>query len=140
MSTSAPNGARLARMESVLAKVLRVGVVVSAAVIAAGVILLVVTRHTGYAPIVPHDLHDLLAYHAGRGPGYFPTTLAAVGRGVVAARPFALIAAGLLLLIATPVVRVALSVVFFAAQRDWRYVAITLFVLAVLAGSFVVGG
>jgi uncharacterized membrane protein len=63
-----------------------------------------------------------------------------VGQGALALKPFALIAAGLLLLIATPVVRVARSVVFFAAQRDWRYVAVTLSVLAVLAGSFVVGG
>jgi uncharacterized membrane protein len=63
-----------------------------------------------------------------------------VARGAAAGRPFALIAVGLLLLIATPVVRVALSVAFFAAQRDWRYVAITLFVLAVLAGSFVASG
>ncbi len=138
---SAPvNGARLARMESILGRVLRAGVVVSAVVIAAGVVLLVATRQTGYAPLLPHHLQDLLAYHAARGEGYFPTSLLGVARGVATARPFALIAAGLLLLIATPVVRVALSVVFFAAQRDWRYVAITVFVLAVLAGAFVWGG
>ncbi len=134
------NGGRLARMETILARVLRAGVIVSAVVIAAGVVVLMATRRTGYAALAPHDLKDLLAYHAAPGPGYFPTTLAAVARGVLAGHAFALIAAGLLLLIATPVVRVALSVVFFAAQRDWRYVAITLFVLAVLAGTFVVGG
>ena len=44
----------------------------------------------------------------------------------------ALIQLGLLLLIATPVARVAFSVFAFERQRDWTYVGITLFVLAVL--------
>ena len=39
---------------------------------------------------------------------------------------------GLILLIATPVARVAFSVVAFVLERDWLYVAITLIVLAVL--------
>jgi uncharacterized membrane protein len=42
---------------------------------------------------------------------------------------------GLLLLIATPVTRVVLSVGMFALQRDRRYVVITLVVLAVLLYS-----
>jgi uncharacterized membrane protein len=45
----------------------------------------------------------------------------------------------MLLLIATPVVRVALSVFFFLAQRDWLYVGITLFVLGVLLLSLFSG-
>ncbi|HSC71377.1 MAG TPA: DUF1634 domain-containing protein [Candidatus Methylomirabilis sp.] len=45
----------------------------------------------------------------------------------------------MLLLIATPVLRVALSVVFFLAQRDCLYTGITLFVLAVLLLSFFTG-
>jgi uncharacterized membrane protein len=39
---------------------------------------------------------------------------------------------GLLILIATPVARVAFSVFAFTWQRDWPYVAITLVVLSVL--------
>jgi uncharacterized membrane protein len=46
-----------------------------------------------------------------------------------------LIQLGLLLLIATPVARVAFSVLAFAEQRDWLYVSITLVVLAVLVYS-----
>jgi uncharacterized membrane protein len=42
---------------------------------------------------------------------------------------------GLLLLIATPVTRVAFSIFAFAAQRDWTYVAITAIVLGVLVYS-----
>ncbi|MBP1779232.1 MAG: hypothetical protein H6Q86_5243, partial [candidate division NC10 bacterium] len=40
---------------------------------------------------------------------------------------------------ATPVLRVALSVVFFLAQRDWLYAGITVFVLTVLLASLIVG-
>ena len=54
-------------------------------------------------------------------------------------KPYAIIGAGLLLLIATPVVRVALSVVFFLVQADWLYVGITLFVLAILLISLFTG-
>jgi len=39
---------------------------------------------------------------------------------------------GLLILIATPVARVAFSVLGFAGERDWLYVKITLAVLAIL--------
>jgi uncharacterized membrane protein len=46
---------------------------------------------------------------------------------------------GLLLLIATPVLRVAASTIGFALDHDTRFVAITLVVLAVLVGSFAVG-
>jgi uncharacterized membrane protein len=42
---------------------------------------------------------------------------------------------GLLLLIATPVARVAFSVIGFALEKDWMYVVITLIVLALLIYS-----
>lgn len=42
---------------------------------------------------------------------------------------------GILLLIATPIMRVALSMFAFAKQRDWMYVGFTLFVLALLLYS-----
>jgi uncharacterized membrane protein len=62
-----------------------------------------------------------------------------VVREAVAGKPYAIIGFGTLLLIATPVLRVALSVVFFLVQRDWLYVGITVFVLAVLLLSLVAG-
>ena len=46
-----------------------------------------------------------------------------------------LIQLGLLLLIATPVARVAFSVIGFALEKDWMYVVITLIVLALLVFS-----
>ena len=47
----------------------------------------------------------------------------------------AIIQFGLLLLIATPVARVAFSAVGFAIERDSMYVVITLIVLAILLYS-----
>jgi uncharacterized membrane protein len=50
-----------------------------------------------------------------------------------------LIQLGLLLLIATPVARVAFSVAAFAMQRDRLYVVVALIVLAVLMYSLTGG-
>ncbi|MGH2513757.1 MAG: DUF1634 domain-containing protein [Candidatus Limnocylindrales bacterium] len=52
-----------------------------------------------------------------------------------ALRPQAIAQLGLLVLIATPILRVATSLVGFAAEGDRLYVAITGFVLAVLVVS-----
>jgi uncharacterized membrane protein len=49
----------------------------------------------------------------------------------------ALMQLGLLLLIATPIARVALSLVGFAKEGDRRYIAITALVLALLLFSLV---
>lgn len=59
--------------------------------------------------------------------------------GLVGLHPQAFITLGLLLLIATPVMRVAVSVVAFAIEHDRLYVVITLVVLAILITSFILG-
>jgi uncharacterized membrane protein YfcA len=46
----------------------------------------------------------------------------------------------LLILLATPVIRVAVSIVAFALERDWLYVGITLLVLALLLTSILALG
>ena len=49
-----------------------------------------------------------------------------------------LLTAGIVVLMATPVTRVIVSVVEFARQRDWLFVFYTCIVLALLVGSLVV--
>jgi uncharacterized membrane protein len=134
-----PEAAPVAPMERVISVVLRAGVLLAAAIICWGVIALAVTRSTGYAPIVRDHLSLLFHFRLDRGPAFFPTTVPAVLAGVAHGRPYAIIALGLLVLIATPVLRVALSAVFFAVERDWVYTAITLLVLVVLVGGFLLG-
>ena len=55
-------------------------------------------------------------------------------------RPGGLIMVGLLLLMATPVSRVAFSVFGFMHERDYLYVGLTLLVLGVLLYSLFAGG
>lgn len=43
------------------------------------------------------------------------------------------------LLIATPVVRVAVSFLLFLAERDWLYARLTMMVLLLLLASFMLG-
>lgn len=105
--------------------ILQGGVILSAATILLGLFLLP-TRAGGLSA------HRLLS---------FPQTLGQVGDGLLAFRPQAFVALGLLLLIATPVARVAVSVVTFLLERDRQYVIITLAVLAILLSSmFFLGG
>ncbi len=134
---AAPNGGMqpLTRMELTISYALRGGVLLSAAIILIGIVWFGFTQDTGYAKVLPHHLSGLLTFHQTSGPGFFPTSLTGVFTGAIAGRPYAIIGLGMLLLIATPVMRVALSVFFFLAQRDWLYVGITLFVLAVLVLS-----
>src|SRR5262249_20649700 len=65
----------------------------------------------------------------------FPGTLGQVEVGLLAWQPQAIIMLGLLLLIATPVIRVATSMIAFALERDRKYVIITFIVLVILLFS-----
>ena len=77
----------------------------------------------------------------GRGPVDYrvfhgePSELRAVAgivRAAIELRPRGLIQLGLLILIATPIARVAISAVAFARRRDWLYTAFAAIVLAAL--------
>ena len=80
----------------------------------------------------------LLLLHPG-DPQVLPHSLNQVWTGLLALQPQAVIAAGLLLLLATPVLTVTAAAVTFALERDWRYVIIALLVLAILITSFLIG-
>lgn len=108
-----------AAASNIIGLVLQGGVILSAAVITLGLLLL---------PTQPGGLSVQRLLN-------FPETLAQVGQGVLVFHPQAVIALGLLLLIATPVMRVAVSIITFAFERDRQYVVITLIVLAILLFS-----
>ena len=79
-------------------------------------------------------------YHVFRGEPAELRTVSGILAGTARFDPQSWIQLGLLLLMATPVARVAFSVVAFAAQRDWTYVAITMAVLGILVYSLAGGG
>jgi uncharacterized membrane protein YfcA/uncharacterized membrane protein len=110
---------------SVIGWVLQGGVIISSSIILLGLLLLP-TRPGGLS------LQRMLT---------FPQSLSEVWAGLWILRPQAIIVLGLLLLIATPVIRVLASVVTFALEHDRKYVVITCFVLAILLFSiFFAGG
>jgi uncharacterized membrane protein len=109
------------RMEETIGNLLRAGVLLSACVVLAGGVIYLI-RH-GHSPAdygvfrgEPTDLKTLR--------GICKSAFKFSGRGIIQL--------GLLLLIATPVARVAFSVWGFAAEHDRMYVVFTLIVLAIL--------
>ncbi len=123
-------------VELFISSSLRWGVIISSAVIMVGLVTLYFSGRTGFDNAGIGSLPHLLAYSA-QPP--FPISIGEVFRGLLTLSPYAVIDLGLLLLIATPVFRVAASVVAFLVERDRAYTAITTFVLAVLVLSFVIG-
>lgn len=124
-------------VEEIIGWILRVGVSASAICILLGVIVLFITHDTGYGAAYS-NLSQLTQYSSG-GQGRFPTAPGDVIAGLAQFKSYALIALGLLLLILTPVIRVAASIVIFLLERDLAYVLITAFVLLVLVVSFLLG-
>lgn len=120
------------RIELVISVLLRAGVILSLFVIVFG-LTLSFTHHHDY--IQAHDLLPRLT----NSTRAFPHTLHETWQGLREFRGEAFIVLGLLLLIATPVMRVAVSVFAFLIERDWIFVAITSVVLALLILSFFLG-
>jgi uncharacterized membrane protein len=117
------------RIDQVIGNLLRFGVLVSALVVLAGGILYL--DREGAKPATEQPaFHETSAHR--RPP-------LAIIRDAWHLRSGGIIELGLLLLILTPIARVVFSVVAFALQRDWAYVAFTLLVLAILLYSLFSG-
>lgn len=123
---------RVLRVERGVNVVLRVGVVMSLAVIVAGMLLSAL--HHPKLILSHNELARLVVPGAA-----FPHTISEVARGIAALQGTAVMMAGLLLLLLLPVVRVALTGLIFVYQKDWVFVVITLGVLALLLLSLVLG-
>jgi uncharacterized membrane protein len=109
------------RFESAIGVLLRVGVALAAAVVLAGGIIYL-AKFGGTHPDYKIFLGE---------PAEFSRVSAILHNAVGGSGPD-LIQLGLLLLIATPIARVVVSVLVFLAEKDWLYVAFTMIVLAVL--------
>ncbi|HVO38371.1 MAG TPA: DUF1634 domain-containing protein [Spirochaetia bacterium] len=116
------------QVERVIGALLRAGVIAAAVVVLAGGILYL-ARHGRDAP----------RYRSFQGEPVFLTHVDGVLKEALALRSEAIIQLGLLLLIAVPIVRVAVSLIAYLLERDWLYVGVTALVLAVLAFSLLGG-
>jgi uncharacterized membrane protein len=109
------------RMDEIMGRLLRTGVILAAVfVLAGGVVYL--AQH-------PTPVTD---YHVFQGEPEELRTISGIFHEALALHGPGLIQFGLLILIATPIARVAFSVVAFLYQRDRTYVVVTLVVLSLL--------
>jgi uncharacterized membrane protein len=115
----------ITRLELIVSYLLRFGVALSLTITFVGLMLLLFTDPT-----------EAVVRLTGGFVARSPWTVFA---GLRLLRPKAIIEFGLILLIVTPVFRVAVTAIAFILERDWIYTAITLFVLAVLLTSFFLG-
>jgi uncharacterized membrane protein len=112
------------RFENLLGNLLRLGVMLSGVVVFFG----------GIFYLAGHG-HALPNYHKFVGEPVGLRTIGGIFKGIVSFDVRAIIQFGILILIATPVARVAFSVIAFIRERDFIYIFVTLVVLATLIFS-----
>lgn len=119
-------------VDHAIANLLRGGVVLSITVILIGLVTTFL-RHPQY--LRSHtDLGALTDAHV-----LYPHSLRGIAQSIHGGHGQGVVMLGLILLIATPVARVAFAIVAFALQRDRLYTAITTLVLLLLVVSFASG-
>ena len=116
------------RIDEIMGMVLRTGVVLAALVVLAGGVVYL-SRHQ-----VP-----LTNYRVFQGEPVELRTVSGIVQEALAFRGRGLIQLGLLILIATPIARVAFSFFAFLYERDWTYVLVTVIVLGLLFYSLLGG-
>ena len=132
-STESPgNKEAIHTFEIVLSTLLRIGVVASLLIVITGIVLAFI-HHPEYL----HSHAILQSLISRDHPAW--QTLMGILTGLGQFRGEAIIMLGLLLLIATPVLRVAVSIIAFGIEKDWVFVLLTSFVLAMLILSFALG-
>jgi uncharacterized membrane protein len=112
------------RVEEIIAHLLRIGVLVAAAVVLVG----------GAMYLARHGMNRP-DYHVFHGQPSDLRTISGIVHDAAGGSSRGLMQLGLLLLIATPIARVAFSIVAFALERDRMYVLFTAIVLGVLLYS-----
>ena len=112
------------RLESIIGNLLRTGVLLAAATVLAGGVFYLVRHHA-----------DTVSYRHFSSGNAGIQSLRGVVQSAAQLNSEGIIQFGLLLLIATPVARVALAVVGFSLEKDWLYAVVSLIVLTILAFS-----
>lgn len=114
-----------ADLEKIIGRLLQVGVLLSSLVVLSGGIVYLI-RHGGQEP----------AFSTFRGEPDKMKNPIPMWKAILHGEGRPLIAFGLLLLILTPIARIVFSVAGYLMEKDYLYVGITLFVLAVILWNF----
>ncbi len=120
----------LERAELLISNFLRYGVLACAFLLSVGLALALAQNSPDSSQF------DFTTRHALKTPPY---QLGDILNRMIHLDPDGWLAAGLLLLIGIPVIRVGLTVILFVIEKDRIYLAITLTVLAVLLSSLYFG-
>jgi uncharacterized membrane protein len=122
---SVPNDPMLEKgVEGIIGTLLRTGVILAALVVLAGGIL-----------YLAHNSSTPPQYRTFRGEPSELRHVVSIAHDAIHLEPLGIMQFGLLLLVATPVARVAFTVFAFGYERDWTYVVVTLIVLTLLLYS-----
>ena len=115
-------------VQQFIGRTLQLGVLLAAFVVTIGAGIVLVQHGSA-----PADYRTFIA-----GPESL-RSVTGILRAAIALDGRAIVQLGLLLLIATPIARVLLTLVAFLVQRDWRYVVVTGIVLALLSYGLAFG-
>ena len=126
---------KVRKVEVAISVVLRVGVVLSVLVIAVGLGLMF-AHHSAYLPVRGNFSYRQLT----SSKTAFPHSIASLGHSLAKGDGRGVVVLGVFVLILTPVMRVAVGVLSFIYEKDPPMTLVTLFVLAVLVGSFFLAG
>jgi len=115
-------------MQLLLGQVLRAGTVISISIVFIG----------GVYYMIRHG-HGVADYRVFKGVPTFVSTPAGIIGGVLSLKGQAIIQLGIMLLIATPILRVVFSTIGFVLEKDYMYVGISLLVLLIIFTSLLSG-
>jgi uncharacterized membrane protein len=121
--------------EVTISLVLRIGVTLSALIFILGLVITFI-HHPSFASFSGSvSFHSLTSVNSS-----FPHSFSALESSVAAGRGSGIIVLGTMLLILTPILRVAVAVVSFSLEKDPAMTLVTIFVLLVLILSFILSG
>ncbi|ABJ63512.1 DUF1634 domain-containing protein [Levilactobacillus brevis] len=122
MAAKEPTTAKeMAQVQTIIGRILQVGVIFSAIVMLIGLVLFLVSGQSGYSG------------------SYVPRRMGLILQGTWQLKPYAIMMLGVYCLILTPVLRVVVSIYAFYKEHDRLYVAITTLVLAILLVALAIG-
>jgi uncharacterized membrane protein len=115
-------------MQVIIGWILRTGVILSMLIVIVGGVIFV-WRHG----------HSIPNYRTFKGVPEFIRGTGGIINGVLNFKGQAIIQAGIVLLIATPIIRVVFSAIGFIIEKDYLYTFITLLVLLIIVASMISG-
>jgi uncharacterized membrane protein len=113
-------------LESIIGQLLRAGVLLAAATVLVGGVLYLAHHHA-----------DPAGYHTFVAGGPNITSASGIARAAVHGDSVAIMQVGLLLLILTPIARVAVALAGFLLEWDRLYAVVSLIVLVILVFSLI---